>query len=249
MQLDTTATVCAVRAHGEHGAIVRLMTREAGLVGGYVRGGHSRRLRPILQPGNRVAASLRARTPAQLATLTTELVTSRAPLQEEPLLAAAIEWATTLTAAALPEGQPYPAIADALDALLDAIALAPAARTWAGALALYELGMLSALGFGLALESCVATGRSDDLAWVSPARAAAVSAEAARGHEHRLLPLPRFLREEGAPDLADALAALRTTGFFIDARLFEGRRGGVMAVRERLIARLERAASPLASAG
>ncbi len=247
MQLDTIATVCAVRAHGEHGAIVRLMTQEAGLVGGYVRGGHSRRLRPIVQPGNRVAASLRSRTPTQLATLTAELVTSRAPLHEEPSLAAAIDWVTTLTAAALPEGQAYPAIATALDAVLDVIALAPAVRGWVGALARYELALLSSLGFGLSLDRCVATDAEQDLAWVSPARAAAVSASAARGHEHRLLPLPRFLQAGGAAgDVAEGLDALNTTGFFIASRVFEDRRDAVMAVRERLIERLQRANAPLA---
>jgi hypothetical protein len=42
----------------------------------------------------------------QLAHLTAELARSRAPLLEEPLTAAAVEWSTALTAASLPEAQP-----------------------------------------------------------------------------------------------------------------------------------------------
>uniref|UniRef100_UPI0015760DD4 recombination protein O N-terminal domain-containing protein n=1 Tax=Sphingomonas bacterium TaxID=1895847 RepID=UPI0015760DD4 len=52
MHIETEAIVCAVRAHGEHGAIVRALTAEHGLLAGYVRGGRSRRLRPVLVPGN-----------------------------------------------------------------------------------------------------------------------------------------------------------------------------------------------------
>ncbi len=53
MRIETSAIVLSLRAHGEHGAIVRALTPEDGVQAGYVRGGRSRRLRPILVPGNR----------------------------------------------------------------------------------------------------------------------------------------------------------------------------------------------------
>ena len=62
MRIETQAIILAVRAHGEHGAIVRALTPGDGLQPGYVRGGRSRRLRPILVPGNVVQAEYRART-------------------------------------------------------------------------------------------------------------------------------------------------------------------------------------------
>jgi DNA repair protein RecO (recombination protein O) len=148
MQLIATAIVCAARPHGEHGVVARLMTAEAGLMPGYVRGGRSRRLRPVLIPGNIVAAEFRARTEDQLAALTVELEHSRAPLMNEPLAAAAIEWSTVLTAAALPEGQPYPALFAAFDAVLNAIELGGVARVWAAALIRYETLLLAELGYG-----------------------------------------------------------------------------------------------------
>lgn len=148
MQITAEAIVCAVRPHSENGAIVRLLTREHGLLAGYVRGGRSRRLRPILMPGNRVVAELRARVETQLPAMTAELIESRAGLHGEPLAAAAIEWVTALAATALPEAHPYPALYDALAAMLDAITLSPAARNWAGALVRYECGVLGALGYG-----------------------------------------------------------------------------------------------------
>jgi DNA repair protein RecO (recombination protein O) len=149
MLLETLAIVVAVRAHGEHGAIVRALTPGEGVQAGYVRGGRSRRLRPVLVPGNLVQAEYRARTEEQLAHLTVELAHSRAFLLSEPLASAGIEWATALTASALPEGQPYPRLFEGLDGLLGAIEAAPSARGWAAALVRYELLLLGELGFGL----------------------------------------------------------------------------------------------------
>lgn len=240
--LTAEAIVCAVRTHGEHGAIVRALTAEAGLVAGYVRGGRSRRVRPILVPGNLVALELRARTEEQLAGATAELLASRAPLLAEPLAAAAIDWLTSVTAAILPESQPYPALYAALSAVLDAIGVAPSARQWAAALARYELLLLAELGFGLNLDECVVTGTADDLAFVSPKSGGAVSVAAAAGYERRLLRLPPFLRgADTDPSLADVIDGLVITGLFLDRDLLEGRNRDLLAVRARLVDRLNRA--------
>ena len=240
--LTADAIVCAVRAHGEHGAIVRALTHEAGLVAGYVRGGRSTRLRPILIPGNLVALELRARTEEQLAGATAELLESRAPLLAEPLAAAAIDWATSLTASTLPESQPYPALYSALSAVLDAIGVAASARQWAAALARFELLLLAELGFGLNLEECVVTGLSADLAFVSPKSGGAVSAGAAAGYEERLFRLPPFLRgQDTSPSMDDILEGLIITGHFLDRDVLDGRNRDLLTVRERLVARLGRA--------
>jgi DNA repair protein RecO (recombination protein O) len=241
MHITTDAIVCSVRHHGEHGVIARLFTPDDGLLAGYVRGGRSTRMRPILMPGNAVSATFRSRSEDQLASLTVELVHSRGPLLSEPLAAAAMDWATTLTAAALPEGQGFPALYSALSGVLAAIELSPAARGWAAALARYEVLMLQSLGFGLALDHCTVTGSTDDLAFVSRKSAAAVSRSAAIGYEARLLPLPAFLRDGSMATLEDAMAGLHLSGHFIETRLFETRRSDLLAVRERLIDRLQRA--------
>ena len=244
--LTTSAIVCAVRHHGEHGAIVRVLTPDNGLLPGYVRGGRSRALRPVLLPGNIVKADFRARTEDQLAGLTVELAHSRAPLLAEPLPAVAIDWSCALTAAALPEGTPYPALHQALEAVLDAVEAAPAARGWAVALVRYELLLLAEMGFGLDLTRCAALGDTGDpapldLAYVSPRSAAAVSRAAAVGYEARLLPLPPFLIAGGMGDWTQILDGLRLTGFFLERSVLIDRRADILAARERLVDRLKRA--------
>ena len=241
MHIAGEAIVCAVLQHGEHGAVVRVMTPDDGLQAAYVRGGRSRRLRPVLLPGNVVQIDLRARTDSQLASMTAELVHSRAPLLSEALAAAAIDWATALAAIALPEGLPYPRIHAALSAVLDAIEAAPAARGWAVALVRYELLLLAELGFGLDLSGCVATGSHEDLRWVSPKSGGAVSAVAGKAYADKLLPLPAFMLDGSAEaDWSSILDGLRLTGFFLDRDLLTDRRGSVLDARVRLIDRLRR---------
>jgi DNA repair protein RecO (recombination protein O) len=160
MRIESHAIIVAVRPHGEHGAIVRALTPADGVQPGYVRGGKSRRLRPILVPGNTVQAEYRSRTDEQLAHLSVELVHSRAFVLGEPLAAAGLEWCCALTAAALPEGQPYPHLYQGLDGLLAAIEAAPSARGWAAALLRYELLLLAELGFGLDEEELRAVPQS-----------------------------------------------------------------------------------------
>lgn len=239
--LITEAIVCAVRHHGEHGAVARLLTPDHGLVAGYVRGGRSSRLRPVLIPGNAVQAEFRARTEEQLASLTVELVHSRGALLSEPLPAAAIDWVSALSAVTLPEENPFPTLYSALDGVLAAIEAAPAARGWAVAMIRYEMLLLAELGFGLDLSRCTVTGIAQGLAYVSPKSAAAVSIEAARGYEARLLRLPPFLVEGGEANWPDIMDGLRLTGHFLDRSILAERRHDVLAVRERLVERLKRA--------
>ena len=93
-------------------------------------------------------AELNSRTASQLPSARLELVTSRGPWLTEPLASAGIGWVTTLTARALPEGQPFPALHSALEAVLDAICHAPSARGWARAIAAYETLLLREIGYG-----------------------------------------------------------------------------------------------------
>jgi DNA repair protein RecO (recombination protein O) len=148
MHLTAPAIVCASRPHGETGVIARLLTADHGLIAGYVAGGRGRQLRPVLIPGNLVAAELTARPGSQMPSARLELTQSRGPWLTEPLPAAAISWVMALTAASLPERHAYPDLYAALSGLLDAICAAPSARGWAPGLLAYEALLLRELGYG-----------------------------------------------------------------------------------------------------
>lgn len=240
--LITDAIVTAVRPHGEHGAIVRVLTPHEGQISGYVRGGRSRRLRPILMAGNLVRIDLRTRVEGQLGGMSAELLTSRAPCLQQPLAAAAVDWISALTAAGLPEAQPFPTVYAALSATLDVIMVAASARQWAAALARYELLLLAELGFGLNLQSCVVTGAKDDLAYISPKSGCAVSRDAANGYEEKLFKLPSFLiGAERDPQMNDILDGLTITGHFLERNILSQKVDFLSDVRMRMTDRLHRA--------
>ncbi|WP_188946258.1 DNA repair protein RecO [Polymorphobacter multimanifer] len=238
MQLKTSAIVCTLLGHGEHGVIGRFLTAEDGLVAGYIRGGRGRRLRPVLQPGNIVALTLAARLDNQLASATVELGEARAALITGSFGLATLEWATILTAAALTEGAPHPALHAGLDALVAMLAAeAPPVQT-AAALARYELLLLAETGFGLDLASCAATGTTQDLAFVSPRSSQAVSRTAGLPWAARLLPLPAFLITDHRPDASDVHAALVLPRHFLARDILAGSAARLFAARDRLTARL-----------
>lgn len=240
--IRTPAIICTVRRHGEHGAVVRLFTPDHGLQSGYVRGGRSTALRPVLMPANLVTAELRSRVNDQLAGLTVELAESRAPFYSEPLAAAAFEWVTLLTATVAPEDQPFPRLYAALAALLDLVCAAPSARWWLRAMVRYEALLLAELGFGLDLERCAVTGERADLAYVSPRTGRAVSVHAAGVYAEKLLLLPAFMTRNDEPDWAQLMQGFALTGHFIERQFFTDRRADALAARAMLIDRVRRMA-------
>ena len=198
-------------------------------------------MRPVLIPGNVVEVQLSARTDTQLPQAVIELVHSRGPLLSEPLPAAAIEWASALTATALPEGQPYPRLFEALGGLLDAIEAAPSASGWGVGLVRYELLLLAELGFGLDLDRCAVTGRNDDLVAVSPKSGRAISAAEAEPYAGRLLPLPEFVRIGGPASWLEIAQGMDLTGHFLLRDVLTDRSRLIMEARNRLAERLRRA--------
>ena len=242
MRFTTPAIILSLRPHGEHGAVVWMMTPEHGLQAAYVRGARGRRLRPVLMAGNQVEAALSARTDLQLPQATVELLHSRGPLLAEPLPAAGIDWAVALTATALPESQPYPRLYEALDGLLTAIEAAPTASGWGAALVRFELLLLAELGFGLDLDRCAVTGDEEDLVAVSPRSGRAVSAAEAEPYLGSLLPLPRFVRDGGAAGWPDIIDGLALTGHFLMRDVVTDRATPISEARYRLVERLRRAA-------
>lgn len=260
MDWRDTGFVLSTRRHGESALVAELLTRGHGRHAGLVRGGQSPRRRAVLQPGNLVAAHWRARLAEHLGTFEIELVAAYAAgLLDDPGRLAALSAATALLAASLPEREAHPDVHDSFAALLTALAGAssgaafsaagPGTRSqrdslgWAAAYVGWECALLAALGFGLDLGRCAATGSNQDLAYVSPRSGRAVSREAGRPYHDKLLPLPEFLWREAPAGPADVVAGLVLTRHFLLHHLFEPHGARLPEARERLVERLRRDAA------
>jgi DNA repair protein RecO (recombination protein O) len=236
MEWTDEGIVLGSRRHGEANAILEVMTRGHGRHLGLVRGGAGSRLRPMLQPGNGVRVTWRARLDEHLGHYAVEGLTLRAASFLG--LAHAVYGVTHLAALCrlLPERDPHEAVHDALAGVLDHIEERMVA---AALIARFELDLLGELGFGLDLAQCAVTGARAELAYVSPKSGRAVSRQAGAPWDERLLRLPPFLCEAavlGTPAASDLADAFTLTGFFLARNVTEPRGAGLPPERDRFIA-------------
>ena len=239
MQWTDEGIVLGVKRHGETSVILELMTHERGRHLGLVRGGAGTRLRGVLQPGNSLRATWRARLDEHLGHYVVEGIDLRAA----GFLAAAhaVHGVTHLSALCrlLAEREPHGRIHRALEEILDKI---DDPRAAAILIARFELAFLAELGFGLDLASCAATGTTAELIYVSPKSGRAVSRAAGEEYRDRLMRLPSFLHtDDETPSAADLADAFALTGFFLERHAFAPRGLPMPPARARFIAAITRA--------
>ena len=217
MEWREEGIVLGVRRHGETSVIAEVLTETHGRHAGVVRGGVSRKIAPILQPGGQVDVTWRARLDAHIGTFTVEPVKSRAALvMGDGRALAGLNAIMGLCQFAIPEREPHPELYQKTLALLDMLGTSD---LWPAAYLYWEIAMLEGLGFGLDLTHCAVTGAQDDLAFVSPKSGRAVSAKGAGEWADKLLPLPPVLRGEGDGPLGEVIEGLMVSGHFLTAWL------------------------------
>ena len=224
----------ALRPHGEDAAIIQVLTRERGRAAGLVRGGQGRRLSGILQLGNRLEASWKARLADQLGSFQVELQQANAArFLSSPDRLSALSAACAVIEQALPEREAHPRCFSGFEVLLDALE----GDHWAEVYVQWELAVLADLGFGLDLSSCAVTGETENLAFVSPRSGRAVTREAAGPYKERLLPLPGFLAGRGGGGPEEIAEGMALSGFFLESNIFHPQDKPLPAARQRLAAR------------
>ncbi|KIC35007.1 DNA repair protein RecO [Leisingera sp. ANG-M7] len=207
----------SVRPHGESSAIIDVFTEQHGRHAGVVRGGASRRMAPILQPGAQLDVTWRARLEDHLGSYHAEPLRSRAAAALSGRLAlAGLNTVTALLSFCLPEREPHAGLYTRSEQLLDFLGNED---LWPFAYLRWEMALLEDMGFGLDLSACTVTGSRFGLAYVSPKTGRAVSREGAGEWADRLLPLPPVMLGLGDAGDAEIVQALRTTGHFLEAHL------------------------------
>jgi DNA repair protein RecO (recombination protein O) len=239
MEWTDEAIVLSVRPHGETAAVADLFTRSHGRHAGLVHGGRSRRARPVLQMGNHVDATWKARLSEHLGHMKLELRRGyAASAMEDPAALAGLTSLCTL-ARLLPERDPHPAL---YEVTLFVLGFLDDVSVWPALLVRWELALLQELGYGLDLSACAATGANDQLIYVSPKSGRAVSASAGEPYKDRLLPLPQFLgslrdRQVTGQDVASGLAL---TGYFLEQRILAPRGETLPDSRGRILSYIGR---------
>jgi len=233
MQWTDEALILSVRPHGETAAVVELFALTHGRHVGFVHGGRSRRLRPILQIGNHVDVTWKARLADQLGHFSLEL--RRGHAAQSMSSAAALAGLTAMAALLrlLPERDPHPNL---YELTMFVLSYLDDETVWPVLYARWELALLGELGFGLDLSACAATGTREGLIYVSPKSGRAVSAAAGEPYRDRLLALPAFLRggSQGEATPSEVALALDLTGYFLKERALSPRGLTMPEARVRL---------------
>ena len=236
MEWQDRGVILNLRRHGESSAVVEIFTHNHGRHLGLVRSARSKLNRPVLQPGNEVAVTWRARLEDHLGNWQIEATKLRAAFLMEDRNRLDLSMAILSHAALIAERDPHEDIALAIDYLFDRIEIGhPVLADFVR----YEMMILQTLGFGLDLTACAATGAQEALTHVSPKSGRAVSETAAAPYANRLLKLPPFLLGGENPNDEQVLQGLRLTGFFLACHVYEPRKLPPPEGRQRIIQRME----------
>lgn len=233
MEWTGEALLIGVRRHGETSVIAEAMVAGRGRHLGLVRGGRTRRLAAVLQPGNTIQLTWRARLEDQLGMFSVELLTARAAALIEDRTRLYLSQLLCEHLRLLPERDPHDRLLGMALRLIDS-------PPDGAALARFELALLEDLGFGLDLTACAVTGTTEDLTHVSPKSGRAVSRAAAAPYLDRLLPLPSFLTARGNASPHDIADALSLTGHFLQSHVWGPRQLDHPTIRDGLVGMLSR---------
>ncbi len=206
--------ILGTRRHGETSVIAEIMSRDHGRHQGLVRGGRGTKMQPLLQIGNQVEVTWRARLDEHLGQFQIEPVAFHAARLMDDLVALNGLQLLAAHIRLLPDRDPHPQLYEAMIAIIEnfentVLAVELMAR--------FEMRLLEELGFGLDLSECAATGSRQDLIYVSPKSGRAVSREAGKPWADKLLVLPQFLSDIpgcGA-SIDEAKAAWKLADFFL----------------------------------
>ncbi len=239
MEWQDQGVLLNVRRHGESAAIIEVLTETHGLHAGLVRGGGSRKMGALLQPGTQLALSWRARLEGQLGSFSVELISSRSfTLLTDRKKLYTFNALSAMLSKYMPEREPNTQL---YHGGLEVLARLHADDHWQHCYCRFELQLLEVLGYGLDLSRCAVSAETTQLHYVSPKSGRAVGKAAAVGYEPRLLPLPDPLRsaEMRAISVPEFTGSLKLTGYFFD-KWIPTARPGLPEPRLRLLELLER---------
>ncbi len=230
MDWSEEGVVLGIRRQGENNVVLELFSRLHGRHLGLVRGGRGRRLRPVLQTGNLVQVTWRARLAEHLGSYAVEALEMQAArLMDDPFKLAGLMSMADLTRL-LPEREPHERLYDAFRIVLSQI---QDDTVWPALLVRWELGLLEELGFGLDLSKCAATGATEKLTYVSPKSGRAVSEGAGEPYKSKLFLLPAFIGAgaSSAPSAMDICHGFKLTDHFLQRDVLAPR--GVLMPQSR----------------
>ena len=206
------------RKHGEKSLILTVLCEKYGKVCGYVKSGVNKKTLATYQLGNKVKVDAWSRVDDNMLLLKVELITPDAVnfLQSADKLRV-LSCFCVLSNMCLPELQPLDGFYNFIENLVNLIN----EDNWITHYSFFEFYLLEFLGVGIDLSECSATGKTEDLAFVSPKSARAVCLDAGLPYKDRLFKYPKYIVERNyRPKMEDVADLLKMTEFFLNKNFF-----------------------------
>lgn len=221
MRWESDGIVLGFNFYNEKSYILEIFSKEFGRHKGLIRGIHSKNLRSTIEPGNEISAIWSGRLETHLGNFTIEPIKSWSSLilsHQGKLLA--LSSLCSLISVTMAEKQPNKSIYESSKEVIKIMTLND--KEWIKEYIIWELNLLSEIGYGLDLSKCAVTTKKNDLTYVSPVSGRAVTSEGAGLYKNKLIKLPEFLtKKNGRNNSKDILDGLKLTEYFLKKRFFE----------------------------
>lgn len=225
MKWQDNAIILNVTKYSESSAIISMLTENLGLYKGLVRSVKSRNNRGTYLPSNYVLANWNARLPEHLGNFQCEIVKSNACLVMNSFAKlSAINCICSTIESTLAERE---AVCDLYLNLQNLIDKITNCDDWEIDYILFELNLISELGFRLNLNTCVVTGQSDDLHYISPKSGSTVCKEKGEPYKNKLFKMPEFFKNnyenyhDHSEKKIDIIEGFKITSYFLDKYFFK----------------------------
>jgi DNA repair protein RecO (recombination protein O) len=224
MKFCDEGIIIGIKKYGENAAIVKVFSREHGIYRGFARSVKSSKARVIFQIGNLISFEFHARLEENLGSFSAcDLARSYcAKFMFDKLKLSCTNSLFSIIDSCFLEREAHEILFEKLQNFLEE--MSDEKKSQENFLASYvklELEILKQLGYEIDLSSCVVSGSTSNLAFVSPKSARAVSFEIGKEHENKLLKLPKFLLDENAVGSRSCLTeGLKLSGYFLQKFLF-----------------------------
>ncbi len=217
MQIRDEGYVIKAIKYGERSAIVSIVSKHHGKVVGFIKNAFSKKKANIFELGNLVEFEANARLEDNMPIIQAELLKPNTIffLNSSQKLEILSRLANILNTH-LQERQDIERLYYYLQSFFEFIS----DENWLVHYAFFEFYLLEFLGIGLDLSSCAATDSCQNLAYVSPKSAKAVSREAGLPYKDKLFLYPHFITENNFnPTKQEVLDCLNMTKYFIEKNI------------------------------
>ena len=200
--------------YSETSMILKVFTCNRGVQKGFVRGAKSKKKSNIYEAGNLVSISFRSRTEDMLGIFLVDLLKPSSLLYLNDLKRfSCIISVINLLEFSLLENEIETELYFFSKNLINKVFSYE--EGWIEEYIRWEVFLLKKIGFGLELSKCILSNKKTDLSYVSPKSGCAVSKEAGKPWEKKLLELPKFLISDNKANKSELSKGFKITTYFL----------------------------------